>query len=349
MDSRRGQLAHDAGRRVVEMVREDLRMSRILTRPAFENAARVVAAVGGSTNSVIHLLALAGRIEVPFELTDFDLLTRDVPLLADVLPCGDHLMEDLFHAGGIPVVMRLLGDLIHRDALTVTGRTLGGEIGDAACWNPDVIRDPGHPVREEAGIAVLWGNLAPGGAVIKLAGASAELMRHRGRAVVFESVEDMRERIDSAVLDVDEAAVLVLRGAGPRGYPGMPEVGNLPLPRRLLARGVTDMLRISDARMSGTAAGTVVLHVTPESAAGGTLGLVRSGDVIEMDVAARRLTLDVPTAELERRRRAWVPPAVSARSGYERLFVDHVLQADRGVDFDFLVGCRGAGVPRINH
>ncbi|MGH3390166.1 MAG: IlvD/Edd family dehydratase [Actinomadura sp.] len=348
-DSRRLVLAQDAGRRAVEMVREDLRMSRILTRAAFENAIVVNAAIGGSTNAVVHLLALAGRIGVPLELDDFDRLGHALPLLVDLLPSGRFLMEDFFYAGGIPAVVRALGDRVHREALTVTGRTIGDETAEAPNWNPEVIRDLDAPVKERAGIAVLRGNLAPGGAVIKPSAATPALLRHRGRAVVFESVEDLAARVDDPALDIDESCVMVLKGAGPRGYPGMPEVGNLPLPRRLLARGVTDMVRISDARMSGTAFGTVVLHTAPEAAAGGPLALVRDGDHIELDVEARRLHLDVPEPELARRAAEWTPPAPAATGGYQRLYVDHVLQADRGADLDFLVGCRGADVPRDNH
>jgi L-arabonate dehydrase len=349
-DSRRLVLAQDAGRRAVEMVHEDLRISRILTREAFENAIVLNAAIGGSTNAVVHLLALAGRVGVPLELDDFDRLGHAMPLLVDLMPSGRFLMEDFFYAGGIGAVIRALGDRIHREALTVTGRTMDAETAEAPCWNPEVIRGLDAPVKERAGIAVLRGNLAPGGAVIKPSAATPELLRHRGRAVVFESVEDLAARIDDPALDIDESCVLVLKGAGPRGYPGMPEVGNLPLPRRLLARGVTDMVRISDARMSGTAFGTVVLHTAPEAAVGGPLALVRDGDHIELDVEARRLHLDLSDGELDRRAAEWTPPAPAAAGGYQRLYVEHVLQADQGADLDFLVGCRGADVvARANH
>ncbi|MFJ8816477.1 IlvD/Edd family dehydratase [Amycolatopsis thermoflava] len=344
-DSRRRVLAHDAGVRIVQMVHEDLRMSRVLTRAAFENAIRANAAIGGSTNAVIHLLALAGRAEVPLELDDFDRLGHDVPLLADLLPSGRFLMEDFFEAGGMPALLRAMGDLLDGGALTVTGRTLAENIAGVPCWNPEVIRE----VKPAAGIAVLRGNLAPDGAVIKPSAASPELLRHRGRAVVFDSVEELAARIDDPDLDVDETCVLVLRGAGPRGYPGMPEVGNLPLPKRVLARGTTDMVRISDARMSGTAYGTVVLHVAPESAAGGPLALVRTGDFIELDVPARRLHLDIGDDELAARREAWSPPPPVVEGGYQRLYVDHVQQADRGADLDILAGRRGAVVRRDNH
>nr|WP_218914053.1 IlvD/Edd family dehydratase [Amycolatopsis endophytica] len=345
VDSRRRVLAQDAGVRIVQMVHEDLRMSRVLTRAAFENAIRANAAIGGSTNAVIHLLALAGRAEVPLELADFDRLGHDVPLFTDLLPSGRFLMEDFFEAGGMPAVLRAMGDLLDGSALTVTGRTLGENIAGAPCWNPEVIRE----VKPAAGIAVLRGNLAPDGAVIKPSAASPELLRHRGRAVVFDSVEELADRIDDPDLDVDETSVLVLRGAGPRGYPGMPEVGNLPLPKRLLAKGITDMVRISDARMSGTAYGTVVLHVAPESAAGGPLALVRTGDFIELDVPGRRLHLDLGDDELAARRAAWSPPPPVVDGGYQRLYVDHVQQADRGADLDILTGRRGAVVRRDNH
>ncbi len=269
VDSRRYVLAHMAGRRIVEMVHEDLRLSQILTRKAFENAIRVNAAIGGSTNAVLHLLAMAGRVGVKLELEDFDRLGHDLPLLVDLMPSGRFLMEDFYYAGGIPAVVRELAELIHADALTVNGKTMGDNAADAPCWNREVIRERANPIREHAGIAVLRGNLAPSGCVIKPSAASPRLLQHRGRAVVFESIEDFKARIDHPDLAIDENSVMVLKGCGPKGYPGMPEVGNMPLPPKLLARGVTDIVRISDARMSGTAYGTVVLHVSPESAAGG--------------------------------------------------------------------------------
>jgi L-arabonate dehydrase len=349
VDSRRGVLAQHAGRRIVEMVREDLRISQILTRTNFENAIRVNAAIGGSTNAVIHLLAIAGRVGVDLKLDDFDRLGHDLPLLVNLQPSGKFLMEDFYYAGGVPAVVRELGDLIHRDARTVNGKTMGENTADAPCWNRDVIRTAREPLLERAGIAVLRGNLAPSGAVIKPSAATARLLKHRGRAVVFESIEDLRTRVDRDDLAVDENSVMVLKGAGPRGYPGMPEVGNMPIPRKLLERGVTDLVRISDARMSGTAYGTVVLHVSPESAVGGTLALVRDGDEIELNVEARRIELCVDDGELARRRADWKAPAPGATGGYQRLYVDHVMQADLGADFDFLVGCRGAGVPRESH
>src|SRR5579862_8959082 len=349
VDSRRYVLAHHAGRRIVDMVREDLRISKILLRKNFENAIRVNAAIGGSTNAVIHLIAIAGRVGVKLELEDFDRLGHDLPLLVDLMPSGKFLMEDLYYAGGIPAVVRELGDLIHRDAPTVNGKTMGENTADAPCWNREVIREFKSPIREHAGIAVLRGNLAPNGAVIKPSAATPRLLKHRGKAVVFENIEDLRERTDDPALDIDENSVMVLKGAGPRGYPGMPEVGNMPIPKKLLERGITDVVRISDGRMSGTAYGTVVLHVSPESAVGGTLALVRNGDWIELDVEGRRLHLDVPDEELERRRAARKQPATAADRGYVQLYIRHVQQADRGADLDFLVGGSGSQVSRDSH
>ena len=348
-DARRMKLAHEAGSRVVEMVREDLRMSRIVTRKALENAIRVVGAVGGSTNSVVHLLAIAGRLGVDLSLQDWDKLGCDVPCIVNLMPSGQYLMEDFYYAGGLPAVIRELGGLIHRDAVTVNGKTIGENTADAPCHDRDVIRTLDTPLTPTGGLAVLKGNLCPDGAIIKPSAASPELMRHRGRAVVFENIEDLHDRIDDPDLDVEADDVLVLKNCGPKGYPGMAEVGNMPLPSKLLQRGVTDMVRISDARMSGTAFGTVVLHTAPEAAAGGTLALVQDGDMIELDVGMRRLELDVPGDELARRRARWSPPEPATDRGYCRLYVDHVLQADRGVDFDFLVGGSGAPVARDSH
>ncbi len=348
-DARRMKLAHEAGRRAVEMVREDLRMSRIVTREALENAIRVVGAIGGSTNSVVHLLAIAGRLGVDLSLEDWDRLGCDIPCIVNLMPSGRYLMEDFYYAGGLPAVIRELGGVIHRDALTVNGRTIGENTAGAPCHDRDVIRTLDAPLTPTGGLAVLKGNLCPDGAVIKPSAASPGLMRHRGRAVVFENVEDLHERIDDPDLDVEADSVLVLKNCGPKGYPGMAEVGNMPLPSKLLQQGVTDMVRISDARMSGTAFGTVVLHTAPEAAAGGTLALVRDGDMIELDVGERRLELHVPEDELARRRTRWSPPEPATDRGYCRLYVDHVLQADRGVDFDFLVGGSGAPVARDSH
>jgi dihydroxy-acid dehydratase len=349
VDSRRTALAEYAGMRIVEMVADDLRLSQVLTRAAFENAIKVNAAIGGSTNAIVHLLAIAGRLGVQLRLDDFDELTREVPFLVNLQPSGEYLMEDFYYAGGLPVVMRELGELLNEDALTVTGKTVAENVANASNYNEDVIKTRAEPINVGAGTAILRGNLCPDGAVIKQSAASPELMRHRGRAVVFENIEDLYARLDSPELDIDETCVMVLQNAGPRGYPGMPEVGNLPLPRRVLEKGIDDMVRISDARMSGTAFGTVVLHVAPESAAGGPLALVRDGDMIELDVANRRLHLDVADDELGRRRAAWTPPAPASERGYVRLYVEHVLQADEGVDFDFLRGSSGSEVPRHSH
>ena len=349
VDSRRYVLAQQAGRRIVEMVREDLKISKILKREAFENAIRVNAAIGGSTNAVLHLLAFAGRVGVKLELDDFDRLGHDLPLLVNLMPSGKYLMEDFYYAGGVPAVVRALGDLIHKDALTVNGKTMGENTADAPCWNADVIHSRENPIQERAGIAVLRGNLAPGGALVKPSAATPRLLKHRGRAVVFADIEDFKKRVDDPELPVDENSVMVLKGAGPKGYPGMPEVGNMPLPKKLLQRGITDLVRVSDARMSGTAYGTVVLHVTPESAVGGALALVQDGDEIELNVQQRKLELCVSDDELSRRRKAWTLPPPLASGGYQRLYIEHVLQADQGVDLDFLLGCRGAAVPRESH
>ncbi len=349
-DSRRVRTAQQAGQRIVELATSDLRPSRILTRQAFENAIAVNAAIGGSTNAVIHLLAIAGRLGVPLSLDDFDVLARRVPTLVNLMPSGRYLMEDFCYAGGLPAVMRELGDLLHTGHVGVTGRTLADTVAAAECWNRDVIRPVADPLQPPgSGTAVLRGNLCPDGAVIKQSAASPHLMRHRGQALVFDSIEDYHRAAVDPGLQADESTILVVRGAGPKGYPGMPEVGNFVLPTRLLERGVTDMVRISDARMSGTGFGTVVLHVAPEAAAGGPLALVRTGDWISLDVPARTLTLDVGDDELARRRAAWAPPQAAFSRGYARLYVEHVQQADRGADLDFLVGASGQAVPRDNH
>lgn len=350
-DSRRNQLAHHSGRRAVAMVREGLTIDRVLTRAAFENAVLTLSAIGGSTNGVIHLLALAGRVGVPLALADFDALGAAAPLLVNLAPSGKYLMEDLYYAGGLPAVLRELleGGVLRGGALTVNGRAMADNVRGAPCYNRDVIATVAAPIKRDGGVAVLTGNLSPGGAVIKPSAASPRLMRHTGRAVVFSSVEDMKARLDDPALDIDADCVIVLQGAGPRGYAGMPEVGNTPLPKKLLAAGVTDMVRVSDARMSGTAYGTVVLHCVPESAAGGTLALVRDGDRIELDVPARRLQLLVPDDELARRRAAWVAPPPVATRGYVSMYIKHVQQADTGADLDFLVGASGHAVPRESH
>ena len=350
-DARRNELARMGGRRIVEMVREDLVVSKILVRPAFENAIRTLAAIGGSTNAVVHLLAIAGRVGVELTLDDFDRLGRDVHCLVDLMPSGRFLMEDFYYAGGLPAVLRALGErgLLNKDAPTVNGRTIWENVRTAPCWNSDVITPFEAPFKPDAGIAILTGNLAPNGAVIKPSAASPQLMKHTGRAVVFESVEEMHAAVEDDTLDIDASCIMVLKHCGPKGYPGMAEVGNMPIPAKLLRQGVRDMIRISDARMSGTAYGTVVLHVAPEAAAGGPLALVRNGDLITLDVGARVLRLHVDDAELAARRAARVPPAPRAVRGYEKLYVDNVLQADRGADFGFLVGKSGAPVARDNH
>ena len=340
-DSRRLALAELSGRRAVELaLAGGPRPSEVLTAQAFDNAIRTDMAIGGSTNAIVHLLALAGRAGVDLTLRRFDELSKTTPLLVNVKPSGKHLMEDFFHAGGLPVVLRELLPLLHGDAPTVTGRSLADNVRDARCWNEDVIRPLGIPLAPEGGTVILFGNLCPDGAVLKQSAASPALLTHRGRAVVFEHQADIARRIDDPALAIDETSVLVLKHAGPKGAPGMPEWGAAPIPARLLKRGVTDMVRISDARMSGTSYGTVVLHMAPESAVGGPLALVRDGDQIELDVPARRLTLRVDDAELARRRAAWTPPPPHYTSGYGRLFLDHVLQADTGCDFDFLRGRR---------
>jgi len=351
VDSRRKVLAHMSGRRIVEMVHEDLKLSKILKREAFENAIRVNGALGGSTNAVIHLLAIAGRVGVPMTLEDWDRIGRDTPTLVDIMPSGRFLMEDFYYAGGVPAVIRMLAEhkLLHETALTVTGKTITENCKDAPNWNEEVIRPVEKPLVEKGGIAVLRGNLAPDGAVLKPSAASPHLMKHRGRAVVFQTIEQYYERILDPALDIDENSVMVLQNCGPKGYPGMAEVGNMGLPPKLLARGITDMVRISDARMSGTAYGTVVLHVCPEAAAGGPLALVQEGDIIELDVAARRLHLEVSDEELARRRAGWKPLLPDAKGGYQQLYIQHVMQASEGADLDFLVGCRGMIVTRESH
>jgi dihydroxy-acid dehydratase len=337
-DARRMALAELSGRRILEMARAGLKPSRILTAAAFDNAIRADMAIGGSTNAIIHLVAIAGRAGVSLPLSRFDELSRTTPLLVNVKPSGKYLMEDFFYAGGLPAVLRELLPLLHRDALTANGRTIGDNVAAAENWNRDVIRPLEMPIAPEGGTVILRGNLCPDGAVLKQSAASSHLLTHRGRAVVFEDHADLHARIDDPALPVDETSVLVLKRVGPKGAPGMPEWGAAPIPARLLQEGVKDMVRISDARMSGTSYGTVVLHVSPEAAVGGPLALVRDGDEIELDVPNRRLTLRVPDEELARRRAAWTPRPPHYERGYGRLFLDHVLQAHQGADFDFLVG-----------
>jgi L-arabonate dehydrase len=343
-DSRKKTMAQFSGRRIVEMVREDLTLSKILTRNAFENSIVVNAAIGGSTNLLIHLIAIARRIGVQLTLEDFDTIGSNVPLLVNLHPSGEYLMEDFFYAGGLPVVLKELSHRLHQDCITVNGKSVKENNKNAECYDRKVIAAVDLPLKQNAGIAVLKGNLCEDGAVIKPSAATPALMKHKGRAVVFESMEDYHARIDDPNLDIDESCVIVLKGVGPKGYPGMPEVGNVDLPKKLILRGVKDMIRISDGRMSGTAWGTVILHVSPESAVGGVLALVMNGDMIELDVAARRLHLDVPQSELNRRKSAWKPGEPRATRGYVKIYVDHVEQADKGADFDILVGKSGSMV-----
>lgn len=351
VDSRRRMMAQLTGRRIVQMVKDDLKPSDVLTRAAFENAIRCNGAIGGSTNAVIHLLALAGRVGLDLTLDDWDRLGRDVPTIVNLMPSGKYLMEEFFYAGGLPVVLKRLGEagLLNRDALTVSGQTAWEQVQDAVNWNEDVILPVERALTQNGGIAVLRGNLAPQGAVLKPSAASPHLLRHRGRAVVFEDIDDYKARINDEALDIDETCVMVLKNCGPRGYPGMPEVGNMGLPPKVLRKGITDMVRISDARMSGTAYGTVLLHTSPEAARGGPLAIVRTGDIIEIDVPARRVHLDVSDDEIAARLRDWTPPLPRPSGGYAQLFHDHVQGADTGADFDFLLGCRGSEVGRDSH
>jgi L-arabonate dehydrase len=351
VDSRRRVMAHLSGRRIVDMVKDDLKPSDIMTREAFENAIRTNGAIGGSTNAVIHLLAIAGRVGIDLTLDDWDRLGRDVPTIVNLMPSGKYLMEEFFYAGGLPVVIKRLGEagLLHRDAITVSGSGIWDEVKDARNWNEDVILPVERALTPHGGIAVLKGNLAPNGAVLKPSAASPELLQHRGRAVVFEDIDDYKARINDENLDIDASCIMVMKNCGPRGYPGMAEVGNMGLPPKVLRTGVRDMVRISDARMSGTAYGTVVLHTTPEAAVGGPLAIVRTGDMIELDVPNRRLHLDVSDEEIATRLAAWAPPVEKPAGGYARLFHDHVQGADTGADFDFLKGHRGKDVGRDSH
>jgi len=349
VDSRKKLMAQLSGRRIVEMVKEDLKLSKILTRQAFENSIIVNAAVGGSTNFIIHLLAIAGRIGVELKLEDFDAIGSIIPLLVNLKPSGKYLMEDFFYAGGLPVVIKELKKYLHNDAITVNGRTIGENNDTPICYNEDVIATIDNPLQENAGIAVLKGNLCEQGAVIKPSAASKQLMKHRGPAVVFETIEDYHARIDDPDLNIDENSVIVLKNAGPVGYPGMPEVGNVDLPEKLLRKGIKDMIRISDGRMSGTAAGTVVLHVSPESAIGGVLGLVKDGDMIELDVEKRKLHLDVSDEELHKRRSHWIPPKPVTERGYVKIYLNHVQQAHLGADLNILNGGSSGEVTRDLH
>lgn len=349
VDSRKKVMAQMAGRRIVEMVKEDLKISKILTRKAFENSIVINAAIGGSTNFIIHLLAIAGRLGVELNIEDFDKIGSKIPLLVNLKPSGKYLMEDFYYAGGLPVVIKEMKRYLHSEVITVNGKTLGENNTKAPCYNDDVIATVEKPLQPEAGIAVLKGNLCENGAIIKPSAASKTLMKHRGRAVVFETMEDYHHRIDDTDLDIDENCVIVLKGVGPVGYPGMPEVGNVDLPMKLLQKGIKDMVRISDGRMSGTAAGTVVLHVSPESSVGGTLALVQNGDMIEIDVEKRKLHLDISDEELKKRKAVWVAPAPQATRGYVKFYIDHVQQAHLGADLDLLQGGSGSEVTRDLH
>lgn len=349
VDSRKKMYAQLAGRRIVEMVNEDLKLSDILTRKSFENSIVVNAAIGGSTNFIIHLQAIAGRIGVDLNLEDFDKVGGHIPLLVNLMPSGKYLMEDFFYAGGINVVMKELGNLLHQDVMTANGKTFAENYAKAICYNREVITTRDTPLNPAAGIAVLKGNLCENGAVIKPSAASPKLMKHKGPAVVFESMEDYHARIDLPDLNIDENSVIVLKGVGPKGYPGMPEVGNVDLPKKLILKGVKDMVRISDGRMSGTAYGTVVLHVSPESTIGGTLAFVQDGDEIELNVEKRLLQLHVSEEELAKRRANWKAPEPVATRGYVKIYLDHVEQADKGADLDVLVGKSGSVVERDLH
>ncbi|MFN3760873.1 MAG: IlvD/Edd family dehydratase [Algoriphagus aquaeductus] len=348
-DSRRKVLAHLAGMRIVEMVQEDLTMDKILTRKAFENSIMVNAAIGGSTNFILHLTAIAKRIGVELDLTDFDHFSSKIPLIANVQPSGEHWVEDLFYAGGMPAVMKEIQKHLHTDALTVNGKTIGENISKAECWDRNLIGTLEHPIKPESGIAVLKGNLCPNGAVLKPSAASPNLLKHTGRAVVFENIDEYKAKVDDPNLDIDETCVMVMKNVGPKGYPGMPEVGNMGLPKKLLEKGVKDMVRISDGRMSGTGFGTVVLHVSPESAIGGPLAFVQNDDLIELDVPNRTLNLLISEEEFENRRKDFVPTQLPYERGYVNLFLDKVNQAHDGVDFDFLQGSSGAEVKRDSH
>ncbi|PUB17037.1 L-arabinonate dehydratase [Yoonia sediminilitoris] len=351
VDSRRRVMAQMTGRRIVQMVKDDLKPSDIMTKPAFENAIRTNAAIGGSTNAVVHLLAIAGRVGVDVTLDDWDRCGRDVPTIVNLMPSGKYLMEEFYYAGGLPVVLRRLGeaDKLHKDALTVSGGPIWDEVAQVQNHNEDVILPADKALAQSGGIVVLRGNLAPNGAVLKPSAASPHLMRHRGRAVVFEDIDDYKARINDDTLDIDETCVMVLKNCGPKGYPGMAEVGNMGLPPKVLRKGITDMIRISDARMSGTAYGTVILHTSPEAAAGGPLAVIQSGDIIEVDVDERRLHVDISDADMSARLAAWHPAHVRPDSGYAWLHQQHVEGADTGADLDFLKGCRGAAVGKDSH
>ncbi|MBV17931.1 MAG: dihydroxy-acid dehydratase [Thalassospira sp.] len=351
VDSRRRVMAHITGRRIVDMVKDDLKPSDVMTKEAFENAIRVNGAIGGSTNAVIHLLAIAGRVGIDLTLDDWDRLGRDIPTIVNLQPSGKYLMEEFFYSGGLPVVIKALAEAgkLHNDALTVSGETMWDQVKEVRNWNDDVIRPFANALTESGGIAVVKGNLAPNGAVLKPSAATPELLTHRGRAVVFEDIDDYKAKIYDEDLDIDETCIMVLKNCGPKGYPGMAEVGNMGLPPKVLRKGITDMVRISDARMSGTAYGTVVLHTSPEAAAGGPLAVVQNGDMIELDVPNRRLHLDISDAELKQRLADWHSIVPVPASGYASLYYKSVIGADKGADFDFLVGHRGKEIPKDSH
>ncbi|MBA4144790.1 MAG: dihydroxy-acid dehydratase, partial [Cytophaga sp.] len=348
-DSRRKVLAQMSGRRIVEMVKEDLKLSDILTRKAFENAIMVNAGIGGSTNFIIHLLALAGRIGVDLSLDDFDHLSANIPLVANLQPSGKYFMEDLYYAGGLPPVMKELDRFLHGECITVNGKTLNENYATEECYNREVIASVDNPFNPLSGVAILKGNLCENGCVIKPSAASPHLMKHTGKAIVFNDIEDFKSRIDDPLLDVDENSVLVLKNVGPKGYPGMPEVGNMSIPKKLLAKGITDMVRISDGRMSGTGFGTVILHASPEAALGGNFAVIQDGDIIQLDVANRSLLLEVSEEELTQRKAAWKPTHKTYHRGYVKLYQAHVQQAHLGADMDFLQGGSGSEVTRDSH
>ena len=341
VDSRRQEIAQRSGGRIVEMVYEDLKPSKVMTREAIDNAIRVDMAIGGSTNAIIHLVAIAARLGIKLPLTAFDEISRTTPMIANIRPSGKYLMEDMFYAGGVPAVMKAIESLLNGDAITVTGKSMSENIASAECHNDDVIRPISNPLQQEGGTVILYGNLAPNGAVVKQSAATETLLKHTGRAVVFEDHSDLMERIDDPDLDIDASCVMVLKNGGPRGAPGMPEYGNMPIPAKLLKQGVEDMVRISDARMSGTSYGTVVLHIAPETAVGGPLAIVRNGDEIELDVKNRKINVLISETEMQTRLAAWKPRTRHYDRGYGRLYIDHTLQADQGCDFDFLPSWAG--------
>ena len=351
VDARRYSLAHMSGKRIVEMVKENLTMSKVVSKASFENAIKVNGAIGGSTNAVIHLAAIAGRLEIDLTLDDWEKCGKDIPTLVNLQPSGKYLMEDFYYAGGVPAVIKQLLDkkLINVDALTVNGKTIEENNIKADCWNKDVIKNFESPLVKDGGIKILRGNIAPDGAILKPSAASPELMQHKGKAVVFESVEEFQDKIDDPKLDVDENSILVLKNCGPKGYPGMAEVGNMRLPKKILKQGIRDMIRISDARMSGTAYGTVILHTSPEAAIKGPLAAVQNGDLIEVDVNNGKLQLEVPDEVIAKRLETYKPILPDIKGGYQKMYVDHVMQADKGADLDFLVGKRGSEVKRHSH